>query len=214
MKSNQRYIVNDNVNCSYYNDNTVDLFKNSDFLTIVGCAECVKDDIEKFGVHGDIMAINHMAIYLELPCLHLVSLHVELIANIRFLRKLHLNNQKFHNFQTHKVGLLNKSVDHFEDSIDFLWKFENQPLNSGISGILIGLALGYKKILLLGMPFSTQRRFHDIVTGERKFNSYKDSLEKTVGHEIIKESNVVRSASGLTREIYGKPDKLWLQERK
>ncbi len=183
------------------------------FLTIIGSAECVKNDINRYGCHGDIMAVNHVALYFphRKPYQHLVTEHGEFIKPISELRRKTVYFKGVNDFKTHTFYNSNYNKLSYDIScVDYIWNFFPKHMSSGILGLFIGIVLGYKKILLHGIPLDRTNRFHDIdVCLNSKF--YKETNQWLIQNSIIKNyKNIVRSSSGNTMEFFGEPTEEWI----
>ncbi len=183
--------------------------KNSDFLTIIGSGFCVRDDIEKWGIHGDVIVANFVGLFLERDFNHHVSFHCDLFKYTTGLRNLSIRTKKF---ATHTIGNVNTRVRKNLEYINYIWTFSPKPRSSGLLALWIGIALGYEKILMLGIPLNKTGRFTDLINNDQK-NLYYEETMKTCSDKIdFLKFNNVRSASGNTAKTFGEPTWPWIQE--
>ena len=186
--------------CSCVSFNSKDLPKrNSDFLTIVGGSDNVKNDVKKWGIHGDIVTVNFSGLFLNRDYDHLASFHCDLFKHLINLRKLAITKKKFY---THSRITENR------DFVNYIWSFVPKPKSSGLLALWIGIALGYKKILLHGIPLDNSGRFTDIENDETR-NLYYEECSKNI--DFSKFINV-RSSSGNSLKIFGEPTWNWIQK--
>jgi len=191
-------------NCISFNSKNLPE-RNSDFLTIIGGSENVKEDVKKWGIHGDIITVNFAGLFLNRNYDHLVSFHADVFKFIIDLRKLSITKKKFY---THTNGSINSRIIDNKDFISYIWSFIPKPKSSGLLALWIGLALGYKKILLHGIPLDNSGRFTDIENDENR-NLYYENCSKNI--DFTKFTNV-RSSSGNTLKIFGEPTWSWIQK--
>lgn len=180
-----------------------------DFLTIVGSAECVRNDIGKYGYHGDIMVVNQVALYFphKKPYQHLVTEHHEFIKPLSELRRMTVYFNGINDFKTHTFG---KQVKHNMSGVDYLWDFLPKHQSSGLLALFIGIALGYNKILLHGIPLDRTKRFHDLDPCiSSKF--YSEANERMLRNDfLLNYKDIVRSSSGNTMKFFGEPTEKWI----
>ncbi len=191
----------------------VKLRKKHDFLTIVATAETVKDDVKKWGLHGDLMAVNDAAFYLP-NYQHAVSIHGNILPLIRLYKK-EFREYEDNQFITHTshyadVGLL------FDGQInaDVIWKIRPIYRSSGMLAIYIGIAMGYKSILVHGVTLDERNHYYDLVDSKVKknFNRLNNLALNGGAIDVIKKWDV-RVSSGRFSEQIGKPSEEWISQR-
>ena len=184
--------------------------KNSEFLTIIGSGEYVKQDIKKWGIHGDIMVVNFVGLFYSLKpdFNHLVSFHCDVFEHIINLRNLAIRSKPF---VTHTFGNINTRIQKHINNINYVWYFKPEPRSSGLLALWIGQALGYRKILLLGIPLDNTGRFTDIFNDQDKNLYYEESSIILLQRIDPLKFDNVRSASGNTAKIFGEPTWPWIQ---
>jgi len=122
-------------------------------LLILGGGSTVWEDYAKVRPWpGEIMAINDVGQYLHDPLRHWVSFHPEYFPGWRAFRAGHLYGAGYDltcHAQKHREG------------VDVVWGVQNAGGSSGLFGVLIGLMLGYERIVLAGIPMDNTRHFFD-----------------------------------------------------
>lgn len=176
--------------------------KGSGTLLVIGSAACVWDDLQRYDhLHqGDRMAVNDMIAYYPEDYLQWgVTLHPDKLTAWRLLRdfrtrKRHKPSVKIHSARSTSL-------------VDYVWPLHNNGGTSGIFGAIIGLLMGYERIILVGIPCDDSPRFFDppwknhILFGAE--NVLKEWPELIKGVPEAKER--ITSLSGRTREIFGEP---------
>ena len=189
--------------------------KYSGTLLVVGGGRCVFKDIAKYtgdsgtgtftglrrwqesGSH-DVMAVNDIGQWLTCKIEHWCSLHADHLMNWMTLRRHHGLNCDAIQTHGHKE----------KPGIDNPWPMV--PNMGGLSGLyaaMLGVLLGYEKVVLAGIPCDGTGRFYDppdsggmhgersiITAWEENMNCYPEMKE------------YVTSLSGYTREVLGGPD--------
>jgi len=177
-------------------------------LTIIGTAYCLQDDIDHYGVVGDVMAINHAIMDYKSKIHHacmceFMKLGTKFI-NIRNMYGLN-TNFTMHTSAPHYLEYSHdydiKLINEFQTILGIkvqCWDTRRAIRNSGILGAMIGIALGYKSIRLLGIPGEGSHYYDDMHNSDGKYFGV-DFLSENV-HLFSR----VKSASGLTADILGK----------
>lgn len=173
---------------------------------VLGTARCAWEDVEAARsqlsyLSFDLIAINGMAFFYPGPKLrHAVSMHPKELEYWRSLRKIY-EGQDGETFLTHS----------YKPRADVTWNIRSG--NGGTSALLavmVGLALGYGKIILCGVPMDGSGHFYD-PPGIGSVQFTQDWLET----EWKKTADVffkgrVRSMSGRTRDWLGEPTREWI----
>jgi len=189
----------------------------SGVAAVLGCARCIWDDLEKLKSLVDInkigiIAINNMIMHYHGRVHHGVSLHPEEPPLWRALRKTNHGETSHVHTHSHRIPKNNDNTFIKNHGLDFIWDIERQGGgSSGLLAVMIGLALGYNKIILAGVPLDGNGHFFDppeTVTGQ--FSGMNIDLEwKWANDKYIK--GRVRSLSGRTREWFGEPTEDWFK---
>ena len=153
----------------------------------------------------DIMAINDA--FLALPHVHfLASYHDELIWSWLMLRgpREYVNGE----YKTTWRGVTysqrrNKGVKQVRI-------MEDGGGSSSFYGVEIGLEEGYERVILCGVPFDTNGRFYQAPWMHGHNYAATDGWEAWVKAKQSGKFKNVRSMSGATAELLGKPDEAWL----
>lgn len=176
------------------------LGKYSGRLIVLGGARCVWDDfleVKKQGVKADLMAVNDVGLYCQLPLQHWVSMHPD---NLQLWRSL----VHTHAMDCSAVLHSNKANQGRWPIYD--WQMYDPGAYSGLFAAQVGLCLGYEQIILCGVPQDQSGRFFDPpwVKGltHGTDNTSKNAFRHAVhGNPELK--RCVRSMSGWTKELFG-----------
>lgn len=140
---------------------------------------------------ADTMAVNVAGMFIN-PLTHLYSLHFKHISYISKWRKMEYCGD----------GHICHSNKMF-DGIDHEWKCSGRTSTSGSTAVTLGWLLGYRKMVLAGVPMDGTGYFYKPSINET-FND--DQREKEI--YALKETfgDMVCSMSGKTRDILGGAD--------
>lgn len=172
---------------------------------IVGSAACVWDDLDR----ARAIAKNH-----DLICINLSfcafkyqvqknQIHVEhwigLQPEILYMRHQYAGDRvKTHSYYP-------------GPGVDYVWQGIGAQGTSGLFATRIALAMGYKKVILTGIPLDAQLHFHDYPrVGNCNWaldRHLSIAWEKSVQEEF---QGRVRSMSGRTKGWLGEPTEDWL----
>ena len=178
--------------------------RGSDVCTVIGTAACVREDIRRHGVAGDVMCIAHALFAYVGPVSHFATRHARIQAG-PLLRLRCIDKRLPHS------GLLVHVYKHDRPSEEELvglslceWLAAAPPLapaDSGHFGILAAVSMGYTSVRLLGMPMDGQEHFYDLdrsttctVNPKRLERWVRSTGDLLAG---------VRSAGGNTRRVFG-----------
>ena len=179
-------------------------------LLIMGTGACLWDDLEAYDARheGDRMGINEASQFYPLmhsrPLHHAVSLHPEFLWSYCVAPDFYGAHRGFTPLQSHAQirHRVPKTVQHPLN----LWPLQRDGGTSGPFGVLIGLLMGYERIILSGMPQDGSGYFYN-----PKHQSYFHHDAYIVEWNRMRESvpmmnERVRSLSGITREMFGAPN--------
>ncbi len=177
---------------------------------VMATGRCVWDDLAyKFSPeenHADVIAVNNMILHWKPRVRHGVSMHPEEPGLWRALRPYYQGEESHvhtHGYRKHgKPGI---------PECDYIWDIPaGKGGTSSLLAVFVGLALGYKKIVLCGVPLDNTGHFYDPPAKEdRTFGSDFIEMEWLKAKEVF--GDRVRSVSGRTKAWFGEPDKDWLK---
>lgn len=177
-------------------------------LTILGCGFTLPADIGRYGIVGDVMAVNRAVVDYHRPVAHFCSLDIDVIGKpLLLLRQVFdASNRLIVHRQAPEViaGEASES-DGFEGAVmvgEVVYNmaswccFHKKIRNSAIFGALVGRKLGYTNIRLLGCP-GYGAHYYDLQQSNIEYRGLdwaSDNLGLFEG---------VRASAGITREIFG-----------
>lgn len=171
-------------------------------LLIIGSAACLWDDLTALGDWlGEIMAVNRAGAHHEGHLDHWVSLHPDQLGRFmaeRAQRGGNLDCTTWSRSEADDVG-----IDHVVTDLE-------QSGSSGLFAVRIALQrLGHQRVVLAGIPMDNGPHFYD---GPRlsgpPFVPYRPTWRLAAKVEF---HGRVRSLSGWTSELLGRPDPAWLE---
>ena len=176
-------------------------------LLVFGTARCLWEDrraaielIENKTHH--VMTINDAAIHvMGHPIDHIVSLHKEFLGPFKKIKMAARN-----------LGESTTHCDKEGAGVQCVWKFFNVGGTSALFAAKIGIAMGYKKIILCGCPMDNSGHYWEdpstvgILGCEAIGMVWKDAARDYL-------RNYVKSMSGRTKECLGEPTKEWLDDK-
>ena len=192
----------------------------SDFLTVIGSANTVQDDIKKWGVHGDVACCNDTCFYYPVYN-HVVAPLAQMMPIIKEYKKTCRWFEEDFPVQTHTVHHTDVSRPTYEDQLlaDFKWRFRPNFKSSGLLAVWIGLALGYKAIITLGITLDARDHFFDLC------ENYPTHIPHTHGHFKIFDKYLtrhktdewlssfnVRAPNGNFSTWVGEPTTKWMEK--
>ena len=168
-------------------------------LLIIGSGAGVWEDLEKYQHQGDRMAINDIMNYFPGQLQHGVTLHEAKLPMWTFNQAWEGSKGGWPPMQTHS-----HQPSHY---VRHVWPLVRDGGTSGLFGVLIGLLMGYERIILAGTPCDDSPRFFDppwklhaqfgLETVHQEWQRARDEVP------LFKER--VRSLSGNTRNWLGAP---------
>lgn len=178
-------------------------------LIITGSSECLWNDyLEaiKLTAKEDLMCVNLSAICFHFRDIkHIVTLHHEQMKNFYGAAMIQRANRETYPRKNKKI--LTHSIQ-AGSRIDLVWDIGNPGGTSGLFATQIALRLGYDKIILCGIPIDNSRRFYDSPNKHFKYEGISQQEPWQIASR--KFNDRVRSMSGKTAELLGRPDKKWL----
>lgn len=171
---------------------------------IMGCGRTVWDDLARFDPvkeKAEVIAINNMILHWKARVHHGISLHPEepnLWRALRYYYQCEGSHVVTHSYRKH-----GKECPLTE--CDIIWDIElSKGGSSGLFAVMVGLGLGYDRIILAGVPMDGGGHFYDpVATNTPQFTGQNIDLEwKWAGKYF---NGRVRSLSGRTREWLGEP---------
>ncbi len=175
-------------------------------LLIAGPARCLFDDLAGLRALGDgpdeTMAIKYACLGIPWAIEHIASLHGDLLPHFKALTQ-------------HLAGRPNPVTTHSalpSDPADAVWDLEQQRGTSSLFALQVAIAMGYRRILLAGVPLDSSGKFHSPPGALRDLERYGDLPREDV--QIWRAaagrwSDRVRSLSGRTAEWFGRPTAEW-----
>ena len=161
-------------------------------LLILGGAKCVWDDIASLGIwEHEVAAVNDIGARWKGPLVFWVSLHP----------------RKLKDWETRRIkngypqGYVKYSNRSGYPMVDFV--IEDWGGSSGLYAIKIALQLGYKDIIIAGMPMDAEQAHYFSKSKKwKEADGYRKAwLEK---YDLI--APYVKSCSGWTKELLGGPE--------
>lgn len=171
-------------------------------LLICGSGRCLWDDVSqwqhlKHPPFDGIMTVNDTVMYLPWQVNFAYSHDdVQLVHWVKGRRRKYLNNFGC-DIELH-------SVTHCNSEGVVEWPFPSSG-SSGLGAAYVGVAMGYSRIVLAGLPLDDSGHFYD--PPWVKTNFIRESRERhwrEANERLFK--GRVRSFSGRSREILGAPD--------
>lgn len=184
-------------------------------LIICGDAACIWDDLERFGAAKpyigrgrvekdgwDIMTVNRAVETMPANIEHIYSNEPELLERFVLARR----NEYVKEFERPR-----HSHSHRRGSAKHVWPLGGHG-TSGLSAALVGVGLGYQRIVLCGMPLNAVN--HNGEPPWRRCNFERevaDNVASGINQHWKRARDLafkgkVRSMSGRTKEWLGEPD--------
>lgn len=165
-------------------------------LLVCGSGRALWDDLGRAPA-GDLMLVNDAAWLIDRPAVHLASLHADLLPFWSGYRKtkrrenhLHLHGPAVRQPRPVPADLIR-------------WQFENGTCYSGIFAAVVGLALGYSRAILCGIP---QTGDGYVWSPAGRASNHDDP---GIWQELRAWAPALRgrvfSLSGKTRDVFGEP---------
>jgi hypothetical protein len=176
---------------------------------VLAGAACVWEDIRKLPAHSGVIAVNDVGAYYRHKVNHWVSYHDRCLMPLREVRRSRQRNDPM----LHAHFLEDANGTDVQKDV-FYWNLTYQYSTSGILAVLIGLALGYDRLILAGMPADNTPDFwQDPSVWNSQGTKVRHKLWGIVIDRLPDVQKRVRSMSGYTRKWLGAPDDKWLKEK-
>jgi hypothetical protein len=174
---------------------------------VLGNAMCVWDDIRKLPAHDAVIAINDVGAYYRHKVHHWISYHDQCLIPFREVRRSKHRNDPM----LHAHFLENVNAEEIYDI--HYWNLTYHYSTSGILAVLIGLLLGYDKLILAGMPADNTPDFwQDPNVWNSQGTKVRHKLWQIVMDRVPDIQRCCRSVSGHTMQWLGAPDAEWLKK--
>jgi hypothetical protein len=178
---------------------------------VMATGRCVWDDLlyhfDPEGNHAHVIAVNNMILHWRGRVHHGVSMHPEEPGLWRALRPYYQCEESHvhtHGYRKHgKEGI---------PECDYIWDFPaGKGGTSSLLAVFVGLALGFNRIVLAGVPLDGYGHFYDPL--DKKIPVFNSDFIKLEWMNAAKNyfQGRVRSVSGRTKEWFGEPDEAWLK---
>lgn len=132
-------------------------------LTIIGPSASIKEDIAKYGLVGDIMAVNRAIVDCPIDVKYAVSFHhdyMDLLIKIRKLERRNSDNIEQWTYIGHKHDHPNAKF--FEYDL---------PINtSGLLALAIASKLNYSEVRVLGLSADASGHYYDLYKTNENYN--------------------------------------------
>ncbi len=182
----------------------------NDVVLLTGDGLTLPTDVKQFeswGIPHDVFCCNRSPLFFEREINHWGAVDAEESAWLSQYHKLENGR-----FLRHVIG--------FCQGYDAYW-FIDQPVdsefgrrmwagNSGYFGMMASLAMGYKKVVIAGMPLDRNRHWYD-TEGTEGPHWVPDTYTIWMDYKIERpEAAKVRSLSGYSKFIMGEATKEWV----
>lgn len=166
-------------------------------LLVCASGRTLWGDLARYPHRGDVMAVNWAGCHLPVKIDHWASLHGDMLAHWLALHALWRHEG---HIWSHSVG--------GAPGIESAWDFDPPPSCSGLFATLVGLALGYERVILAGCPETLDGHYYDPPgqPGSYTNNAGHDAMWRQARDRVF--AGRVRSLSGRTRDWLGEPDGL------
>lgn len=177
---------------------------------ILANAACVWDDIRKLPAHDAVIAVNDIGAYYRHKVHHWVSYHdLCLQPFLQVRRNKHRNDPQLH---AHFLEDMHNNKG--QPGVHY-WNLTYHYSTSGILAVLVGLLLGYDKLILAGMPADNTPDFwQDPAIWNSQGTKVRHRLWQVVMDRVPEIKRCTRSLSGHTMKWLGAPDNEWLSRER
>lgn len=188
-------------------------------VLVVGGASCVWDDLESVpeGWWDQVVAVNDVGVWWDLPLDHWVSLHAEKFSPFGHKGDW-LAQRRAHGYpDAARVWSAKGRLRRGElwpgttDALDESWSASG---SSGLFAVRVALHVGASRVILCGVPIDRRPHFTESRNHSRtKAFSSAEGYRKAWQRQAENLRPCVRSMSGWTRNLLGGPDE-WLNATK
>jgi hypothetical protein len=198
-------------------------YRDHDTVLITGDGKCLADDVKEFNswaVPHDIYAVNRSLIFHQVPVRHWAAVDIEeTMWFTQFVNDKVVNPSKW--ILRHSIGEETKlgnfsGMGLFDCYWQMVYDFENEYQrrvfvgNTGYFAVLTAIKMGYKKVVIAGMPLDQTPHYYEPDEQEGPnwtgltYCQWMDFKMK------VPESSMVRSMGGYSAFILGTASKEWV----
>ena len=194
-----------------------DKSRHSDTVLITGDGNTLPNEVAEFegwGVNHDLFCVNRSALFFERPINHWASIDAEESSWLsKYFKREHVSGNG--RMLRHTIGVCRYGYDIFWEPLALIENDYQARLwvgNSGYFGLLVSVALGYKKIVLAGMPLNKDRHWYD--AEEEPGPSWVPETYTTwMDYKMaMPDADKVRSMGGYSAFILGQATKEWVND--
>lgn len=164
-------------------------------LLVCGSGRSLWSDLERAPA-GDLMLVNDAAWLVDQPAVHFATLHPELLPYWVGYRN---RKWRYRHLHTHSA--------HASPEVENVWHLESGVSFSGVFGAVAGLALGYERVILCGVPQTGDGYVWSRPGAQSEHQERGIMIEVEWWRDNCFRGRV-RSMSGRTRDWLGEPDGL------
>jgi hypothetical protein len=196
-------------------------FKNHrehDTVLISGDGATLPDEVKQFeswGIGHDIFAVNKSLLFFQRPILHWTAVDAEESAWFAENLKEDVLPNNGHRLLRHTIGICTIGYDAYWEAVEFMENEIQARLwvgNTGYFAMLAAIYMGYKKIILAGIPLDTNHCWYEHADEvgphwvPETYTTWMDFKMK------VPEANRVKSLGGYSAFILGNATKEWINE--
>jgi hypothetical protein len=175
-------------------------------LLIMGTAACLWEDLDRYDDRhgGERLAVNDAAAYYPQYSAHrldhIAALEGNWLDSWSYAAKDWAAKHGGHSAYTHS----HMKFAHWGGEPRYVWPLKRDGGTVGLFAVLIGLLMGFDRIILAGSPIDASPHFYHI---EKEYRFY---INESVRSEWLRARDAVfngrvKSLSGWTREVLGEP---------
>ena len=171
-------------------------YRGCGLLVVAASGRSLWADLARAPTGGHLMLINHAIPFVGGVAQHLASLHEDGLPAWHFFRRT------WRQYEGHMA--MHSAKPH--DGVESVWRFDPPPPCSGLFGALVGLALGYGRVVLAGCPEDHGGHFYDPPDTPGDYVAYQNNRPVWQWARDNVFRGRVRSLSGNTKLWLGAPD--------
>lgn len=185
-------------------------------VLVTGDGGCLPDDVQRFeafGIPHDLFCVNRSLLYFQRPVQHWAAVDAE--ESAWYSQYVPAATESRGHIIRHTIGTCPVGYDVFWGIVDDL-ENENQKSiwagNSGYFAVLASLHMGYRRVVLGGMPLDRSAHWYepeDDVGPNWVGACYTQWMDFKMQHP---EAHRVRSLSGYSAFILGTADREWIAD--